>query len=324
MEAITKDFATNTRTTLDINGGSEKVRYSFVFAHYNEQGIMERDESQEWDSGLRVNRFNMRSNVDVNVTPTTLLRFNLGGYLQGRTAPPEGIVDLFSIAFFTPPFVHPPQYSTGEFPRRNNRENPWVRTTQRGFQKNTDSKIESVFSIEQDIPFIPGLKARGIFSFDNYSNTNLVRDKTPDYYNPATGRDPETGELLLNILSYGQEFLGHGIGASYGSNSLYFETDLVYDRTFGDHAVNALLLYNQKNFDAGDKVPYRTQGLAGRFSYTYGGRYVAEFNFGYWTCLRNSGATFSCNGTTFPTRPDSPACRLPTSGKSITRAWRLR
>jgi TonB-linked SusC/RagA family outer membrane protein len=281
MDAITKDFASNTRTTLDINGGSEKLRYSFILAHYNEGGITERDKSQEWNSSLRVNRFNMRSNVDVNVTPTTLLRFNIGGYLQSRISPPESIDDLFSSAFSTPPYVHPTRYSTGEFPRINQRDNPWVRTTQTGFQKNTQAKIESVFTIEQDIPFIPGLKAKGIFSFDNYSSTDLKRSKSLEYYNVASGRDPETGELLLSILSDGQEFLGHETSGSYGENSLYLEADLVYDRTFGDHAVSGLLLYNQKNFDNGEKVSFRTQGLAGRISYTYGGRYVAEFNFGY-------------------------------------------
>jgi TonB-linked SusC/RagA family outer membrane protein len=45
--------------------------------------------------------------------------------------------------------------------------------------------------------------------------------------------------------------------------------------------VSGLLLYNQKNFDNGDKVSFRTQGFAGRLSYTYSGRYVAEVNFGY-------------------------------------------
>jgi TonB-linked SusC/RagA family outer membrane protein len=281
MDAITKDFASNTRTTLDINGGSEKLRYSFIFAHYNEQGIMERDKTQEWNSSLRINRFNMRSNVDVNVTPTTLLRFNIGGYLQSRMSPPQSIDDLYRGAFVTPPFVHPTHYSTGEFPRRNEQQNPWVRATQSGYETNTQSKIESVFTVEQDIPFIKGLKAKGIFSFDNYSNTKLTRSKTPEYYNPATDRDPETGKLLLSILSDGQEFLGHGVSGSYGNNSLYLETDLVYDRTFGNHAVSGLLLYNQKNYDDGNKVSFRTQGFAGRFSYTYGGRYVAEFNFGY-------------------------------------------
>jgi TonB-linked SusC/RagA family outer membrane protein len=281
MEAITNRYAHNTRTTLDINGGSEVLRYAFVAAYFNESGIIDRDERQEWNSELRVNRFNMRSNIDVNVTKTTLLRFNIGGYLQSRVSPPQSIDNLFEGAFETPPFAHPLRYSTGELPRRNERQNPWVRATQTGFEKNTEAKIESVFSVEQDIPFIRGLKAKGIFSFDNLSSTSLVRSKTPEYYNVATQRDPETGKLILSILSDGQEFLGHGISGSYGNNSIYIEGNLTFDRSFGKHTVNGLLLYNQRSYDNGDKQPFRTQGFAGRASYTYSGRYVAEFNFGY-------------------------------------------
>lgn len=60
------------------------------------------------------------------------------------------------------------------------------------------------------------------------------------------------------------------------------EATLSYDRTFADkHAVAAMLLFNRRNYDDGSKLPYRNQGLAGRASYTYAGKYVGEFNFGY-------------------------------------------
>jgi TonB-linked SusC/RagA family outer membrane protein len=285
LDAITKDYAANTRTTLDINGGSEVLRYSFVAAYYHEDGIVERDEAQEWDSSLRLNRFNMRTNVDLNVTKTTLLRFNIGGYLQNRIGPPQSISELFGGyvvgAFTTPPYVYPTRYASGELPRMSGRDNPWARATQTGYSRSTNAKIESVFTVEQDISFIPGLKARGIFSFDNYSANSVNRTKEPDYYNPAVGRDPETGELILNIQSYGQEFLGHSISSSYGNNSTYVEGSLLYDHSFGKHLVSGLLLYNQRSYDSGDKLPYRNQGFAGRAAYTYNGRYIAEFNFGY-------------------------------------------
>lgn len=285
LDIITKDYASNTRTTLDINGGTELLRYSFIAAYYHEDGILERDETQEWDSSIRLNRFNMRTNVDLNITRTTLLRFNIGGYLQNRVAPPQSIDDLFGGnavgAFTTPPYVHPARYASGELPRMSGRDNPWARATQTGYARGVQSKIESVFTVEQDMAFIPGLKARGIFSFDSYASTSVTRSKEPEYYNPASGRDPETGKLILNIQSDGQEFLGHDKSADYGNNSTYFETSLLYDRSFGKHLVNGLLLYNQRSYDNGDKLPYRNQGFAGRAAYTYNGRYIAEFNFGY-------------------------------------------
>lgn len=40
-------------------------------------------------------------------------------------------------------------------------------------------------------------------------------------------------------------------------------------------------MYNQKDYNNGEALPYRTQGIAGRLSYTYDSRYIAELNFGY-------------------------------------------
>jgi TonB-linked SusC/RagA family outer membrane protein len=283
-DAVMKDFASNTRTTLDVNGGTELLRYSFVAAHYHENGLIERDKTQEWDSSVRLNRFNLRANVDMNVTKTTLLRLSIGGFLQKRISPPLSINDLFGDywgTFATPPYVHPTRYASGEFVRVNGGANPWVRATQTGYRRGAWSQLESVFSLEQDIAFIPGLKARAIFSFDNYSQNSVQRYKDPDHYNPASERDPETGKLILAIQSEGQEFLGHAVETSYGNNSTYLEGSFVYDRIFGKHAVNGLLLYNQRDYDNGDKLPYRNQGFAGRAAYTYSGRYITEFNFGY-------------------------------------------
>lgn len=282
MEAITNDFANNTRVSLDINGGSEKLRYSFVAAYYNESGIMKRDKEQSWDSSLNVNRFNMRSNVDMNITPSTLMRFNIGGYLQKRKSPPQGIDDLFSEAFSTPPFVHPTIYENGKIPRRDGRANPWALATQRGYERNASSKLESTFSVEQDLKIITkGLNAKMVFSYDYYSANGVVRAKDPIYYIPATTRNTETGELILGDGTAGQEFLGHDKKSEWGNNSTYLEASLNYDRTFGDHNVSGLFLYNQRDYDDGDKLPYRRQGFAGRAAYIFKGRYITEFNFGY-------------------------------------------
>ena len=42
-----------------------------------------------------------------------------------------------------------------------------------------------------------------------------------------------------------------------------------------------MLLYNQRDYNDGSVVPYRRMGLAGRASYTFDNKYIAEFNFGY-------------------------------------------
>ncbi|GHU68182.1 hypothetical protein FACS189413_04470 [Bacteroidia bacterium] len=283
IEAISKPAADNTRATLDVNGGYEKLRYAFVAAYYHENGILRNDPSLEWDSSMKITRFNMRSNVDVDVSPTTLLRFNIGGFLQNYNRPPQNIDAVFSDAFATPPFVHPTSYSNGTIPKMPERANPWATVTQTGFERWTHAKIESVFTLEQDLKFIlNGLKLKGIFSFDNYSESAIKLTTDPTYYSIPSGRNPETGELVgQKIVQTGSSSLTHETAAEYGNNNTYLEGSLTYDQTFGKHTVNMLFLYNQKNYDDGSYIPFRNQGIAGRASYIFDGKYIGEFNFGY-------------------------------------------
>lgn len=282
LDAVSKDMASNTRGDLTITGGSDILRYALVASYYGERGIFVRDESKDWDSSTRLNKYNIRSNVDINVTKTTVVGISIGGYLQEQNGMAVSGQDVWNHAFETPPFVHPIQYSEGRDVRVRERTNPWAEATQHGYQTTSSSKVESLFSVEQDLKFItPGLKFKGLFSFDRYSKSWVKRHRTPTYYNPATGRDEE-GNLLLSVGTDGQEFLDTENKGEWGNKATYLEGNITYDRTFdGKHAVNAMFLYNQRDYQDGNVVPFRRMGIAGRASYTYDNRYIAEFNFGY-------------------------------------------
>lgn len=281
LDLVTKDFSDNIRVNVNASGGTPMLRYAVETAYFGENGIIERDKKQEWDSSIKLNRFNVRSNVDLNITRNTLLRVNLGGFLQQRRMPGVDINGIFSWSFTIPPFAHPPIYMTGEIPRRNGAANPWAMATQTGFQTWYDSQIQSLVSLEQDLKdWLPGLKARAMFSFDKYQKTATLRTKTPTYYSPAVARNNE-GELILTIQAEGSEYLGTDSQAYWGNHNTYFETSVTYNNNFGNHYLDGLLLYNQKDYNTGAAQPFRSQGFAGRLSYSYNQRYIGEFNFGY-------------------------------------------
>lgn len=283
LDAITNDYAYSTRSNLTVSGGSEILRYSLTASWYHEDGILARDNTLPYDTSTKLNRYNIRANVDLDLTKTTVLRVSIGGYLQQLRKAKNSTDEIFSKAFETPPFVHPAIYSDGTIPVASAyRANPWALCTQNGYYRGTKSKLESLFSLEQNLKMItPGLKMKLTFAFDTFNENFVTRGKTPDYYSVAKTRDDE-GNLVHNIILYGQEFLGHSSNANYGNNSTYFEATASYNRTFADrHDVDALLLYNQRSYDWGDIQPKRTQGIAGRLSYTYDRRYVGEFNFGF-------------------------------------------
>jgi TonB-linked SusC/RagA family outer membrane protein len=282
IDAITKDYAETTRTSLNVAGGSEVLRYALTASYYNEKGILAKDPKQSYDSETNLNRAIVRTNIDLNLSKTTLLRVNVGGYLQQLQKGDSSTDYLFGTAFETTPFAHPAIYSDGTIPKVPARPNPWAISTQQGYYKQGNSKIESFVSLEQDFSNLitQGLKGKLVYSFDNYSANRLTRHKDPDYYNVALGRDIQ-GNLIHDIQQYGQEFLGYDKGGEYGDRRVYLEASTTYGRTFGKHDLNGLLLYNQNSYDNGGIQPYRHQGFAGRASYTFDRRYIGEFNFGY-------------------------------------------
>jgi TonB-linked SusC/RagA family outer membrane protein len=281
LDAITRDYAYSTRANLTVSGGSDFLRYSLVGSYFGEKGIMETDKTLPYDTGTKLTRYNLRANVDLDVTKTTTLRVNVGGFLQTLRKQKASTEEVFNDAFTTAPFVHPARYSDGTIPVVTSRVNPWAKLTQQGYNVTTASQIQSLFAVEQNLKMLTnGLKAKLTFSFDRWNSSMNERSKSVTYYNVATGRDIE-GNLLHSILSYGEDALGHSNSGQYGNSRVYFEGTLTYNRTFGKHDVDALFLYNQSSYDDGGIQPYRKQGIAGRLSYTYDARYVAEFNFGY-------------------------------------------
>ncbi len=281
IDAVTKDHASNQRVTAEVSGGNNVLTYSLVAALYNEQGILTKDPDRDWDPSIKLQRYNVRSNVDINITKTTKFRVNIGGYLQDRKSTTQSVDQIFSRAFRAVPFDYPVRYSSGEIPA-GAEGNVWAMATQMGYKTTTASKIETLFSLSQDLKAItPGLKVKGTFSFDRYSSGSVSRSTSPDLYNPTRERR-EDGTLVLNRSSVGSNTLGHSVSGAYGNRRLYVELAANYDRTFAEkHVVGAMLMVNRSNYDNGDKLPYRNQGMAGRVSYSYDKRYVGEFNFGY-------------------------------------------
>ena len=288
LDLATNDLATHSHISADVSGGTELLRYRFILGVYNESGIIATDPTAAFDSELKLTKYNVRSNIDLNLTKSTLFTFSLGGYMQDRHAPGSNVSSILQYALEIPPIVHPAVYSNGRFPIQSNRANPYVMATQTGYKDNYKSQLQSVATLDQDFGMLweplQGLHAKVTFSFDVFQDYWSERTRRPTYYY-ATGRDAN-GELIMEIVSTGDEFLGFSKSFG-GSRSTYFEAPVSYNRTFGKHSVDALLLWNMRSYvdqNASSAIysfPYRHAGLAGRVAYDYDSRYFAEFNFGY-------------------------------------------
>lgn len=278
----------NMHVSVDINGGSDRVRYSLIIAAMHEKGMMPTADNTSYNSKLRMTRYNVRSNVDINLTPSTVLDVSIGGNLTDRTRGGTTVDNLFAHALDTPPNVYPSVYSNGQFPKAANRYNPWVEATQTGYARIYTYTLQSVIGLTQDFGKLwdplKGLKLKGLFSFDAYSYHYAGRTRTPPYF-IATGRDEE-GNLITNEISHGAEFLSFSQTSS-GNRTMYAEFRLNYNRQFGKHTAEGLFMgslrdhYNGATSNSELALPYRDAGIAGRAAYNYDDRYFLEFNFGY-------------------------------------------
>lgn len=288
MEAVMNKYSPTAKGSLDINGGSERLKYSLILSYFNEKGMIVTDPTNNYDSQLKMTKYNVRSNVDLSLTSSTDINVSLGGYINDRNAPGVGVSTIFSNIMDTPPNVHPILYSNGQIPKLPARYNPWARATQTGYQKRFESNIESSVVLTQNIgklwSSLEGLTVRGLFSFDAFNYHTQNRTKTPPSFQ-AVGRNEE-GELITTVVDQGQEFLGYSRGAG-GNRTIYAEGRLNYNRNFGVHRADGLFLFNFKDRviqDASSAIlslPYRNCGIAGRAAYSYKDTYFTEFNFGY-------------------------------------------
>lgn len=289
LDAVTDDYVPNGRVTLDINGGSERLRYSMVASYFGERGITTTSPDVEYDASNRLSRYNIRTNLDMDLTSSTLINVSIGGYILNKRTPGTSPTEILNLAFKNTPIVHPVIYSNGQIPANTSQTNPWAAATNSGFSTSISSSLQSVFSVTQDIgklfDWLEGLKLKATFSFDSYNWSTTDRKKTPTTY-MATGRDSE-GNLITQMTNEGSNFLGYAKGSG-GNRNMYFETQLNYSRKFNSlHQVDALILYNMRDYVDADaasaimSLPYRSQGLAGRLSYGFRDTYFIEGNFGF-------------------------------------------
>ncbi|WP_294479837.1 TonB-dependent receptor [uncultured Bacteroides sp.] len=303
FDALFNDMAANQRVNLSINGGGDIVKYYVSGSFYNESSIYKTAGNiYGYDSSIRYNKFNFRANVDINVTPSTLLNVNLANIYEKSFGPGFGDNDndIWGYTFATSPNAFPVEYSDGKLsgPSTDSGYNPWNMLVHSGYREQFWNSSQSLIGITQDFEKIweplKGLTANVKFSWDAWNTTLQRRAKIETFYH-AHGR-AEDGSLIYDDnnkdgiwdpVHTGSSQLGFNIGRK-GTMTTYLEGSLNYNRLFADkHRVGALLLYNQKiktNTQAGDgnaALPFKNQGLAGRVTYAFKDTYFVEGNIGY-------------------------------------------
>lgn len=289
---LLKNGAMSYRADLSMSGGGNTARYFVSLSYVEDQGMYNTDETlrKKYDTNANYKRWNYRMNVDIDVTPTTIIKLGVSGNLNKRNSPGLGDQYLWSELFGFNALSSPVLYSNGYVPAYGNnvhQMNPWVSSTRTGYNEEWDNNIQTNVTVEQKLDFITkGLSFTGRFGYDTYNSNHIYYRLWPAMYH-ANSRDSQ-GNIIWDKL-FEETSMSQTSGGD-GSRHEFLEALLRWDRTFDKlHNFSAVSRFTQderiqtRNIgtDIKNSVSKRNQGLAGQLTYNYALRYFIDFNFGY-------------------------------------------
>lgn len=235
QKATINRHATQMQHNLSANGGSENVTYFMSLGYTSQNGILKSDD-------LFYKKYNLRSNLSAKISKSLTFDLNLGAIMERKDQPMQAAYWVFRSMWYQPPIN--PVFANDNPQYLNSLPNPLHPVAQStsdiaGFQVFNNKWFQSSAALNYNVPFIKGLTARAVYSFDYTLNNNKFFNKTYSTYtyNPATNTYNVSGT---------QQSPSTVRREMYDYPTTLGQFSLSYTRTFaGAHHVNALALYEQ-------------------------------------------------------------------------------
>jgi TonB-linked SusC/RagA family outer membrane protein len=287
---INEIFEKNTLQTinnLSVSGGTEKVRYFVNLGYTMQDGLFNRDSSFEYNTNVRMHRYNLRSNVDIHLSPSLIAEIGLGVISKQQIHPGYYTYEIMNAAYDYSPYKIPMYNPDGTFGALifNGWTNPYMQTTHGGYTTELSNNTQGTFSLKWDLSSLitPGLSWTNTFSFDQniWGWNRRLKGVTSKQYLGLNGN----GEEIYHV--WWEKTPETFFKNSGNVRALRLFSQLNYSRSFDKHNVNTMLMFNMgERIDllaenGTDALPSRLMGTSGRMVYDYDTRYIMEFSFGY-------------------------------------------
>ncbi|SHF39320.1 TonB-linked outer membrane protein, SusC/RagA family [Mariniphaga anaerophila] len=235
LGSLFKDYGGTWRHNISATGGNEKVQYYVAGGVWDQSGIIPNTEYK---------RYNLRSNIDMDITKDIKLALNVSGRKENTINPGFSIAPNNEFSPITQAIralpVIPREYNglptaTGDGAATFNAV---AAATQSGFNKIDRYIFESSASIQYSVPFVEGLNVKFFFAYDQdfHEQRNFLDTYNVAKYTPATGK-------YVVSRAYGtSEYSSLFQSASNGSR-LLTRPSVEYNKKFGNHNFGALFLY---------------------------------------------------------------------------------
>lgn len=289
QDEILNDASWQQTYFVSAQGGGSIARYYLSLNYSNESSAYKQDKSSKYFKDVSYNTMGIRSNIDINLTKSTVLYFGMNINKTFNNLP--GSFDtnqLWSTINMLTPLTMPVKYSNGMLPSKKGVDlmSPYVRLNHTGMKKAEFTTGTYTLSLNQDLSMITsGLNFNVQGAFTNQEWFDETRYIQPEmwYYD---SRDSK-GNLSGTRQTYRET-------AKYDKwqdqfRKYFLQATINWRRQIGNaHNLFALVHYemsDQKRVkDAADSmsaIPVRYQGISSKVSYNFKEIYLLDANFGY-------------------------------------------
>ena len=266
---------------VDFTGGGERFRYYTALNLLSDKGFIKTpDATDGYSTQDKYVRGNLRVNLDIDLTPTTMLKVNMAGILS-EVSQPGSQANLWNNIYNLPSAAFPVKSEENDWGGNSTWAgtlNPVALSTDAAYYKTHERGLFSDMTLNQDLSsWVKGLGFFLKLGYDTYST--LYEDHSKSYVYgsyPAVWTD--------GVMNKGTYFTGgertemsKSAATKAFARRLTAAGGLNFDRSFGNHYLYTQLKwdYDYQHLNGNNNSIYR-QNYSWWTHYGYQGKYLAE------------------------------------------------
>jgi TonB-linked SusC/RagA family outer membrane protein len=288
MKMLMRTFEPVITSGINIYGGNETLRYMVTGGFIHTGGIYNfSDLNDGYSTQEKGDRFNLRSNLDIRIAKHLTSQIDLGVSFYNRNYPGASSSEILGAIYNTPPQEYPLINPDGSIGGSSvHQDNPYGLITSKGYQTSLTRNLDMTIRVKYDLgDEVKGLSFGLAGSAENYMQLWDNKTKKFAVYDivsaPTSGENYDLSEFAYK--QYNDDTDLAWATSAFSKQRLNFETNVAYERTFGDHKVNGLLMYHMDRYEpSGNYYKYSNAGFGLRGYYGFRDKYFAEFVAGYY------------------------------------------
>ncbi len=310
FEEVLQPWAGQKQGNISLNGGNESMRYFVSLTGRSQDGFY-------YNSGTKFGQYDLRTNLDGNITKNISIAFDVAGRMEDRNFPTRSAGSIFRMVMRGKPneIAYWPNGLPG--PDIEYGDNPVVVSTKAtGYDHDKWYVVNTNGRINIKVPQIPGLSLTGnaaidksfqfrklwqtpwtLYSWDgttvDQSGTPVVKPASKGFSSPAlTQNMNDRLKILLNgLVNYEHRFgANHNTKILVGAERITDNGDYfsAYRRNFLTPLVDQLNFGAQDQFltNAGSAYKQARLNYFGRVNYDYQEKFLVEFVWRYQNSYR--------------------------------------